>query len=79
MFKVGDKVRCINNKHRENEIQIGKVYTVVSIITNTYEQQIILKDVNFNIGIYSHRFILVDEVKIEKEEDYYKWLAGSRT
>lgn len=31
MFKVGDKVRCIDNQFKKNRLTIGEVYEIVSV------------------------------------------------
>jgi hypothetical protein len=36
MYKVGDKVVCINNKSFENYLELNKSYIVIRIINNIF-------------------------------------------
>lgn len=77
MFKVGDKVKCIDNIWTGNILDINGVYTVKSYKPeqNGYDGLLFLIEKPGSSGFYVSRFIKYNEVLIQKEEDYYEWLA----
>ena len=56
MFKVGDKVRCINNVGKENDLTIGDVYEIINVefTSNLNEYFVYLK--NQTSGYAASRF-----------------------
>lgn len=78
-FKVGDKVRCLNNTFQVGVLHVGKVYTVVYIDGPC----VVLEGVGSNSDyiLSSNRFELVEkaptlEEQLEKEEAIYKNLSN---
>ena len=57
-FKIGDKVRCIDNHNVVSDLTKGFVYRV----TNTFADQVELADV-FGSGWWEERFELANEEK----------------
>lgn len=71
MFKVGDKVRCVDNGLAETYLTIGKVYTVIKNASqlNLNERIVILCDNMDMIKFYSSRFELdIREMRKDKLE-----------
>jgi len=70
MFKVGDKVKCINNDSLKNCLTINKIYIIEDchIERNSEFVTIEKDDLNSRFsGIYSRRFILdVKELRKQK-------------
>ena len=58
MFRIGDKVVCVNNFQSDHCIIAGKIYTIIGLDT-----------MFLNIGIgsyYRHRFISLQEYRKQK-------------
>lgn len=49
MFKVGDKIECVDNMGRKHLIKLGKIYTVKSINNANLIQ---LEDINHEPYIF---------------------------
>ncbi len=59
MFKLGDKVRCIDNSNRADVIKKGKVY-IISEVRGSYYY---LEEVNDNVYFVERRFELLTKCK----------------
>ena len=66
MFKVGDKVVCVNNEG-DVGLTMGKIY----IITSTHET-IVVNDLNEDVGYFEYRFISLQEYRKQKIEKIYE-------
>lgn len=67
MFKVGDKVKCIDNTNAANSLTVGGIYTVAKIV----ECNRICLAIDEIYGWYPTRFKKVEEVE-EVEDTYIK-------
>ena len=64
MFKVGDRIVCINNERCTN-LSVGKIYT---IRLDSGSDDMVCVDNNFlsNSNYYNHRFISLKEYRKRK-------------
>lgn len=61
VYKIGDKVICINNTNQERSLIIGKIYTIINICYN----EIIIDNDNYG-GFYGYRFKSLQEMRKKK-------------
>ena len=82
MFKVGDKVRCVNNDGRKHSLKIDELYEIASVeydhtVEDTY---VCLK--NSTADYLASRFEKVEEDSNESEElkntTRYKTISGKQ-
>lgn len=50
MFKVGDRIRCVNDSRRTDSIQEGSIYTIVGIMSRRF---FYLKEVDDDIFYFA--------------------------
>lgn len=71
LFKIGDRVKCIDNRgsSQSKELTIGKVYTVKRVDVDS--TIIVLNDLNHNVWYRDTRFekAEVDEIMIGNQEE----------
>lgn len=75
-FKVGDKVRCVDNDDYEDHLTVGKVYTVHSIGYSCSKLYLRIKpDGVLDVGGYSNlRFELVEPNPVLTPEEVFEHL-----
>lgn len=56
MFKVGDRVRCIDNGGRMRTLKIGDVYEITSVEHNSYLQETFVRLKNHTAAFGASRF-----------------------
>lgn len=68
MFKVGDKVRCIDNDNNDIKVNltVGKIYEVVDDVNNP--SPTVINDENKKVDYFPERFELVTENKTKEIE-----------
>lgn len=65
MFKIGDKVRCVDDYGRTSSIQKGEIYKIDRIIVDvTYYFE--LENINDRVSFSSGRFNLLHKCKATK-------------
>ena len=65
MFRVGDKVVCIDNKDESMLLINGHIYTITSILPFT-DGLIFLEIYNKNRGFFRKRFVSLKEYRKQK-------------
>jgi len=65
MFRVGDKVVCIDNKDESMLLINGHIYTITSILPFT-DELIFLEIYNKNRGFFRKRFVSLKEYRKQK-------------
>lgn len=71
MFKVGDRIECVNNEMAQNLLILGKIYEVIENVYNAFGNRIVIKD-DLNLIHWSpSRFKLA---KTKKDYKYYDLL-----
>ena len=75
-FKVGDKVRCVENDDYESHLTVGKVYTVLGIGYSCSTCFLLIKpDGILDVGGYSNlRFELVEPNPVLTPEEVFEHL-----
>ena len=75
-FKVGDKVRCVENDDYESHLTVGKVYTVLGIGYSCSKCYLRIKpDGALDVGGYSQlRFELVEPNPVLTPEEVFEHL-----
>lgn len=80
MFKVGDKVRCINNFGKTDRLTIGNVYEItrVEYKPTLKETFVCLKNHMLEYGAYRFKKVTDSDVSEELENTIGKIIKGSR-
>ena len=65
MFRIGDKVVCIDNKDESMLLINGHIYTITSILPFT-DELIFLEIYNKNRGFFRKRFVSLKEYRKQK-------------
>lgn len=78
MFKVGDKVRCINNKTRTDTLEIGKLYEITSVEYNRGMKEHFVYFKNDSLGYAASRFEkVVDSSESEELQNTQRYKTNS--
>ena len=72
MFKVGDRIRCVNNKSQEDYLKEGKIYTVKNIVPSGLGNIQVLGQWRF---FRKERFVLARSSVIYKNKHKRKEIA----
>lgn len=72
MFKIGDRVRCVNNISYESEFTLNQEYTIASIELGCDSLQLVKVIGQIQGAVYAHHFILIDEVKAPSKDQILK-------
>lgn len=73
-FKAGDKVRCVRDM---SNLEIGKVYTVVSVSSDTYWYRVV-NDLGATVGYEANVFELVQDAVLTPEEVFEHLRKGTK-
>ena len=75
-FKVGDKVRCVDNTHLESHLTVGKIYIVLSISYSCGKYYLRMKPDNEldEVVVASSRFKLVEYNPVLTPEEVFEHL-----
>lgn len=67
-MKIGDKVMCIDNIHREQKIQLNKIYTILDISYDIdIKRELLLIDNNKSTErFFKYRFITLKKLRKQK-------------
>lgn len=85
MFKVGDKIICIDvpgkSRERHPYFKVGEIFTVQGFANDGDIPYIKTRDgINLLVGGYQYwptkHFKIYNEISVNTEQDYYKWLAA---
>jgi hypothetical protein len=74
MFKIGDRIRCVNSSGVGSDITIGKTYIIFDLTEDCVR---IIDNTGTKYGYYDYRFELVEkEPKIIKQFGIVAFMKG---